>query len=207
MLRTALVVAIVQSLVFGVLAQEAPQLSTIRADYERTLVLPATGEVRVLEVGTYYLVPDGRYRVDKLIDGERTSLISLPGEGERITLNHELGLAVRGSDRLPWVGPSIQPPPLRESDARTESLGLRMLGPLALTGFRQAVPIPDVGNIVNEWWVWMNHGTPPILVEMTYTGPDGLVDSQRISTARLATMTTDEFKVPPSYGVQDLRKP
>lgn len=147
-----------------------------------TIAQDATGEIQH-EVGTYYFGRDG-YRQDRTVNGERTSL--LVRGGQRVEINHDLSIAVRGPTDGSFSVPMLEPtgsrvvtgarasamrerlmernrqPEAVEYNYNNESLGTRALGPLLLHGVRHTFE-PRSEN-----------GFPRVVENWIYVRPDGL---------------------------------
>lgn len=76
-----------------VLAAAATSQMVLRLNYVDTRT--ADGETEVLEEGSLYFAPDGRFRHDVERPGERTTEIMLPLSEERVKMNHAERTAVR----------------------------------------------------------------------------------------------------------------
>lgn len=202
-LRAALTVALA---LFWIDVQ-AQDWSAIQADYVSTWTTSNNSEPLVLEEGTYHLLTDGRHRIDRQKDGERTSEIFLPGDRQLVVLDHNTQVAVRAPGRFPnpmvrFIPQSPLQPSPDQSPQIAESLGRRDVGPLTLTGFRSSTTIPDFGTIVNDWWVWTHYQAPPIILEMISTGPRG-VESQRLLNVALTTVAAEMFEIPHAYALEE----
>ena len=206
-IHTVCLVALTLFLPMDVQAQEA---RSIKADFVRVMTLASTGEEVLIEEGTYFLSPDGRYRIDKTTSqGNRNSEIWLPEKGERIALNHDTRTGVRVFYNRRLSAQLGEPPQGFGASAQPtspgENLGRRTVGPLTLIGFAAHTPIPGGDTVLNEWWVWAPPGAPPQLIEMKSTSPDGRVDDRRVTAASLATLSDDLYSVPSTYDIQEVR--
>ena len=76
------------------------EITGIRVEFHETRT--RAGEVIREKSGSFFLGVDGRWRVDQDFRGERISVITAPnatrGVSERIEINHDLGVIVRGPD-------------------------------------------------------------------------------------------------------------
>ena len=95
----------------------------LRLDYVDTRA--AGGETEVLEEGSLYFAPDGRFRHDVERRGERTTEIMLPLSEERVTMNHAERTAVRGWLHGSWPAASAEPRAPRSRCSRTNRRGGR----------------------------------------------------------------------------------
>ncbi len=90
------------SLLVGSASVALAQSHMFRVDYIATKTLGATVVER--EVGVHTFSPEGHYRVDREIAGERSTEMLIPEstevEAERIEINHSLGTVRRGPARL-----------------------------------------------------------------------------------------------------------
>ena len=142
---------------------EAQPISVLRLDFVRELT-DANGNQTIVEQGHHLIADDGTYVLDKVSNGERISEIWHPANGERVVVNHDLRLAVRGPLDGNWTIPAtkaltVQPvipllpvipsPPgagrvhlgrLRFPVPPVDSLGERVFGALIATGSRQVIP-------------------------------------------------------------------
>ena len=123
--------------------------TVLEVEYVSVTIDPEGNETPYGE-GTHYMGTDGSHRHDQVVRGERISHYRLPGADARVSVNHELGVAVgSGMQDLPWdpttrrrVAGPLPTPPL-DSIVPPESLGGRALGPLLLNGYAH-----DVGGYV-----------------------------------------------------------
>ena len=144
----------------------AQDVSVIEVNYQAT-VTDWHGDVRLAETGTHTFARDGRHRLDREVNGERTTRLSLPdrgvGGGERIEINHTARVARRGPLNMrtgpflalerPFSEPGdreILPDSLEHREAMdffsrgggqpAESLGVKAVGPMLLHGQRVSFP-------------------------------------------------------------------
>jgi len=86
------------------------EIDGIQVDFHETRT--RAGEVVREKSGSFFLGGDGRWRVDQDFRGERVTTITAPsarfGMPERIEINHELGVVVRGPDNGRITVPTIQ---------------------------------------------------------------------------------------------------
>lgn len=179
-------------------------LYVIRADYVQTIRESNAEPARVVEEGSYYLIPDGRVRVDKLVRGERVSEILLPGDAEKVLLNHDKRIAVRGPIRIEWNVPSLQQEPATIREEKSlQRLGRRAVGPLILDGHRQVENVEGVGEFVTEAWVAapesIAYGAPPRFIESTLISPDGTVHSKKLTAVSRTLMSSAVVMIPATY--------
>ena len=210
---------------------EAQPISVLRLDFVRELT-DANGNQTIVEQGHHLIADDGTYVLDKVSNGERISEIWHPANGERVVVNHDLRLAVRGPLDGNWTIPAtkaltVQPvipllpvipsPPgagrvhlgrLRFPVPPVDSLGERVFGALIATGSRQVIP-PSAfqPEQVIETWIWANAAArKPVVLEKTLTGPRG-VDVMRVTGATRINVSQAVFQTPPGYVEHDLRPP
>ncbi len=210
---------------------EAQPISVLRLDFVRE-VTDADGNQTVIEQGHHFIADDGAYLMDKVSNGERISEIWHPANGERVVVNHDLRLAVRGPLDGNWPIPATQaltvqpvmpsPPvmPSRPGAGRphlgqlrfpvpaVDSLGERVIGALMATGSRQIIP-PSAyqAEQVIETWIWAHAAArKPVVLEKSVTGPLG-VDALRVTGATRILVSPAVFQPPPGYVERDFRQP
>ena len=86
---------------------EAQPISVLRLDFVRE-VTDADGNRTIIEQGHHFIADDGAYLMDKVSNGERISEIWHPANGERVVVNHDLRLAVRGPLDGNWPIPATR---------------------------------------------------------------------------------------------------
>lgn len=190
------------ALVLGLGAQAN---TVLQVAYE-TVVVDAFGVETPHAEGVHYIAADGRYRHDESVDGERVSSYRLGDDN--VSVNHNLGVAVRGGAEAPlWnpytmrrfvpgasalPGTGFDPKPPR-------SLGQRALGPMLLQGFTH-----DLGAMTVEIWEYGDPRTAvdpdryiPVVIELTASMNDGstTVRTRATGVQRLAE-SADIFDVP-----------
>ena len=206
---------------------EAQPISVLRLDFVRE-VTDADGNRTVIEQGHHFIADDGAYLMDKVSNGERISEIRHPANGERVVVNHDLRLAVRGPLDGNWPIPAtlaltVQPvmpsppvmPPrpgagqphlgqLRFAVPAVDSLGERVIGALMATGSRQIIP-PSAyqAEEVIETWIWVNAAArKPVVLEKSVTRPLG-VDALRVTGTTRTLVSPAVFQPPPGYVERD----
>ena len=224
--RTGYVVAACILLMLSVPCAHAQgEITGIRVDFHETRT--RAGEVIREKSGSFFLGVDGRWRVDQDFRGERVSVITAPsatrGVSERIEVNHDLGVVVRGPDTGPVRVPTIQGLgstvvswPVRAGSSRLSArlrdrlpggrdfredaafpvdLGSRAIGPLLLEGM-------SVSSDNRELEVWRYHLPGGARVTLEYMGvstdDDGVqvVDERRITSAARVAGPSDTFSAP-----------
>lgn len=212
-------------LLSGTASAQAP--TVIEVTYTTT-AQDATGEIQY-EAGTYYFGRDG-YRHDRTVNGERTSL--LVRGGQRVEMNHDLNVAVRGPADGNFSVPMMEPTgsrvvtggrasAMRERQMRRnpqpevarynkESLGTRALGPLLLQGFRHTFePSSENGfSRVAEHWIYVRpDGLPEGLEESetVYTASGDVFWSRvkSVVSARRVARDPEMFDVPGRFQVRE----
>lgn len=201
------------------------EIGGIRVEFHETRT--RAGEVIREKSGSFFLGIDGRWRVDQDFRGERVSVITAPsatlGVSERIEINHDLGVVVRGPDTGPVRVPTIQglgstvisrPVPIgssqsstrlrdrlpggrdyREDAASPVDLGSRAIGPLLLEGMSVSLDNREL-----ELWRYNLPGGVRVTLEYTGVSTDGdgvqTVDARRITSAARVAGPSDTFSVP-----------
>ncbi len=154
------------------------------------------------EEGTHTFSPDGHRRTDRLVRGEHTTEIVIPGEtlgeGERIEINHTLVVARRGPlnvvpgrslarqrslTRTRPVPPDL--PQYRAAQRRRESgqstpmdyVGQEERGPLTLHHYRTEFP-EMMGMTVDRWDYRFGAGTSELTLQLERTIQQVLPDGQ-----------------------------
>ena len=204
-------------LVAAVMAQAVPVVSI---SYQKVAV-DADGNRTVMETGTHVFAEDGRYRLDRLANGERVTRIRVPATGERIEINHTLRVGVRGPINGSFAVPVLDSPPLattlrpgmtlyqlrmaeRASGAAQSStpLGTKTAGGVLLQGFRSVQGCFFNWRCDTEVWIHAPaDNSKPEVVEKTIrmTGPDGsMVRYETTITASARTTASDATFAPPA---------
>ena len=192
----------------------AQALPAIRADYvARTSI---DGEVVKLVEGAHIFAEDGRRRHERVVDGERTAELFLPGR-EQININYTLGVAQRGRagvqmPRLPRVEDPAHGQRLRlaRQPARREvltPLGEQARGPLLLRGFRI-----EQEHRFFEHWLYCPGGWDRAYIEMEsvlrqtiHDGREVVVEKQLTSVTR-TTVDATLFSVPEGLSVKAIHR-
>ena len=191
--------------------------ATVSAQEALKIHYEASGGAGAGESGSHTFGPGGFYRWDKTSGDESTSLIVL--NGERIEVNHRLGIAVRGpvdddfavpvlNDRLEFgrqmefhpdspeykmLGSMIENGETHE----VEELGSRAHERLLLTGYRSTIQTL-AGPSTKEWWEFTAPSGRTIEIEYSYS--DG--GSQRITGIERGAIG-DAFSIPSRMTVYD----
>lgn len=210
-------------------ATEAQPVSVLRLDFVREMT-DRDGNRTVVERGRHFIADGGEYRVDKVSNGERISEIRLPAAGERVVVNHDLRLAVRGPLDGNWPvpasralavrpvtpAPPVMPPPpgagrphpgrLRFAAPPVDSLGERVIGTLTAAGSRQVVPSSALQEeqVVETWIRADSAARMPVVLEKSVTGPLG-ADVMRVTGTARVDVSPAVFQPPPGYVEHDLR--
>ncbi len=132
-----LVVAYVSTL----LGQDAT-ITVVEASYTKTKWSAKDAQApRVTESGTYLIAPDGRFRIERVVDGKRTVEISNPLNNSRIVLDYDAREAVVAPfsfsvGTVTSSGPDptlhISPVPVTETRTDSQPLGTRNVGDFQL---------------------------------------------------------------------------
>lgn len=150
MKQTVLALTLTVIVPAAALAQELP---VIQAEYLARTILD--GEVAEQEGGTYLFTADGRQRLERVVNGERTAELIFPDAAEQVNINYNLGVVHRGPVGLPL--PRLEQPvftnpmPHRDSSAAETvmtPIGEQARGPLLLHGFR----MEGVGRTHEIWF-------------------------------------------------------
>ena len=173
---------------------------------------------RVVEEGTYVIAPDGRYRIDRVNDGERTAEIMIFAENARIALNYEMERAVIGPMNLRWSAPSARGPrlvpggaggPRGISKETSElSLGKKAVGSLLLEGTRYEHVLTGSGEThVFELWVhhFLDPDLLPIIVEQRIETSTS-VDERRLTGSWRTQVPRDVFEIPVDFSTSTVRR-
>lgn len=201
----------------GASAQSAG-LSVMRADFKVTRLVKGQDVVPIdVEEGTYFIAPDGRYRIDSLHLGtrERSTEIVKFGENRRIVLNPALKQATVGSNSTVWAGPSSShravpggPPTGLNSESNMTSLGTRNVAGLVLEGTLQTTSFYGNGrSLVHTMELWTYRFEDPrilpIVMERRFEGPDEIVE-RRIDGATTIEVSSSIFEVPADFTITQL---
>lgn len=193
-----------------------------------TLVAPDGGDVdqRTSEI---WIPPEG-VSLDAWIPpgvGAEFDLAPANFLAERITLDHEMRVAVRGPLGMVWQPPSeyasplpiepetgIPPPaPPGAVDMETmmanvpEDLGEKTIGAMLVHGRRQLLPLPDMVLTVEFWEVvrpQTSRNPLPIVVERFIRDETGNGETMRVRSAARTNVAPDFFDVPAGYRVQEI---
>ncbi len=185
-------------------------VSGVQMTYE-TFEMSPEGAVEILATGRIYLTnrTDGRYRIDRERQRagvrERTTEIHTRDQ-QRITINHDLRIALNGPRAASWEAPSMIPrvtvPAETNHDDRiyrAEPTGVtRTIGPAILAEWASA-PGPDGTRLVS--WIDQESQMP---VAMEIWHPDGSKSGDRITSAARVQFTDDTFAIPGGYTSQPL---
>lgn len=215
-MRLSTLVGLSAVLAVGALPASAQDVPTIEVEYQKAQ-LGADGVWEVVETGTHFFADDGRYRLDRRIGGETITRIRIPASGERIEINHALGIGMRGPDEgtftIPAEGPTL--PRSRRSAAapfggiQMTSIGARARGPLLLQGFSLAAPCLTTWECELEVWIHAPRavGARPAVLERTIrqTRPDGteLTSTTVITSSERTTTDSAAFAPPADIPIRD----
>lgn len=185
-------------------------------DYTTTRTYGST--VLSSEEGTHTFSHSGYRRVDREVNGERTTEIYIPAlgsdEGEKIEINHTLNVARRGPLNLPTGAPlALEPsatrsrvvPPgtaeyrsalaaqAREEGVPVEFVGLEGHGPLLLHHYRYEMPTPAGPVVVDSWRYQFEDVITEITLAETWRGtaPDGTPIAQETSVVSARRVAFD----------------
>ena len=210
-----------------VLAAAAISQMVLRLDYVDTRA--AGGETEVLEEGSLYFAPDGRFRHDVERRGERTTEIMLPLSEERVTMNHAERTAVRGWLHGSWPAASAEPRPeipmqpdesawrtvgrgrlLREPggpENTNEGLGRREIGGVGTTGSRPTSTWTGWRRVEDTWLTSLSRqlGIPVTLERTIRVVRDGAVsveERRRVTATVQVPLDEDLFSVAEGYEVE-----
>ena len=173
-----------------VLAAAAISQMVLRLDYVDTRA--AGGETEVLEDGSLYFAPDGRFRHDVQRRGERTTEIMLPLSEERVTMNHAERTAVRGWLHGSWPAASAEPRPEipmqpDESAWRSTWTGGRPVEDAWLTSLSRQLGIPV---------------TLERTIRVVRDGAVSVEERRRVTATVQVPLDEDLFSVPEGYEVE-----
>ena len=198
--------ALVGTMSLGLNAQGS---TVLRVDYIGVSIDP-DGNETTHEEGVHYIADDGRYRSDRVVLGERTSLYKFPADGVNVAVNHDLRAAVRsGSGQPQWNSSLIMrftapltPPGFSTSPPEPPtSLGPRAYGPTLLWGY--AYDLPNGHHI--ETWVYEHppeivatspFDYPPVIIEMNVSLDDGQQYVARATSLQRVPLSAETFAVP-----------
>ncbi len=205
------------------------QQSVIQFDYVATETVD--GVIVQRDEGVHYFSPDGDYRHDRLVNGERTSEIRL-ANGERIAVNQALGVAVHSRSGAPVGDLALERPVISSSDVlpgtledrairagiesggpvtELSSIGVQARGPVLLHGYQGS--LPPWGQLVSddlEMWQYLHNtatgGTVPFTVESISTSvySDGTTVevATRLTNVVRASVPSGFFDVPAGVSVR-----
>jgi len=202
--------------------------------------------VRIIETGVHTIAADGRRRHDRHVqtfdgdgqprlgegNGERTTRLWFPdgsGSGERIEINHMLGVAQRGPAGARFAPHALERPAvdirrvspdslafremmdtvLSGEVAASEDLGARAVGPLLLHGHRAATPATNgwPAETIDTWYYNLPDGESIVMeVASVATFDDGRAQhtNMRIVRAIRTVVPGSRFSVPRDLRVQNL---
>lgn len=196
-----------------------------RHRWDRTVLLDVDGRPvheRISEIR----LPSGR--------GPDARSLERAGVGERITIRHDVERVVIGPlettwSAPPWYAPPLPGgtpdpmPPMPETPAfipsldgpdsalsfeGIESLGIRTIGPVMVSGGRRTIPAPGGGSMEIEFWEARSGNsrrTRPIVIERHVRDTEtGGGESMRVKSAMRVNAPADLFDVPRGYRVRDL---
>lgn len=148
---------------------------------------------------------------------------------ERITINHDMEVVVRGPFDRMWEPPSeyasmmpsepltepgvppAQPEPLDLETIQAimpVDLGEKAIGSLLVRGYRQLMPTPDGMVLTIEFWEvvlpQISQSPMPIVVERFIRDDAGNGETMRVRSAGRTNVAPGFFDVPTGYELQDL---
>lgn len=204
-------------LAVGALPASAQDVPIIEVEYQKAQ-LGADGVWAVVETGTHLFADDGRYRLDRRIGGETLTRIRIPVAGERIEINHALGIGMRGPDEGAFTIPAEGPMLSRSRRSATApfegiqmtSIGTKARGPLLLQGFSLgAAQCLTTWECELEVWIYAPRavGARPEVLERTIrqTRPDGteLTSTTVITSSERTTTDGAAFAPPADIPIRD----
>ena len=185
-------------------------VSGVQMTYE-TFEMSPEGAVEILATGRIYLTnrTDGRYRIDRERQraGVRENTTEIhTSDQQRITINHDLQIALSGPRAATWEVPSRIPrvtvPAAVDRGGRVyraEPTGATIaIGPAILAEWASA-PGTDGTRLVS----WIDQESQKaVAMEIRY--PNGSVSGDRITSAARVQFSPDTFAIPVGYGSQSL---
>jgi hypothetical protein len=191
-------------------------IEVVNAHFVRTLTQTTTGTSARVEEGTILIASDGRYRIERVRNGERTAEIWTRDRDRRIALNLDTKQGVVGSSGSmvipPSTGPRQVPSGVPDAWKRDEhprvNLGTKTVGALTLrgTGFSTTLSQNAV-QITNNREVWAYHFPDsrivPIILETRFEMPDS-IDEQRVTDSTTIRVDAAVFEAPPDFSIRQL---
>lgn len=185
-------------------------VSGVQMTYESFEMSPE-GVMEIQSTGRIYLTNriDGRYRIDRerQRDGVREHTTEIhTSDGQRITINHDLRIALSGPRAASWEMPSMIPrvtvPAAADSGGgvyRAQPTGATIaIGPAILAEWASA-PGADGTRLLS----WIDEESQrPVAMEIRH--PDGSVSGDRITSATRVQFSPDTFAIPGGYRAQSL---
>lgn len=214
-MRRLVMTALLVSFVVPAAGQE--NISGVRLDFYETRT--RAGDVIDEMTGSFFLSTGGNWRVDRVLRGERLSVMA--SNGEQIEVNHDLGVAIRGPAGSDLTVPTVQgygatiierafssSPRLpagaaqrRMADsAPIDSYGQRAIGPLLFDGEGWAM----AGHVIEVWSYRLPDSTTVTLeYRAEHTDEDGVhtVDERRVTNWERVTASPDTFALPSGLDV------
>lgn len=193
----------------GTLAQDGA--SAVVMTYEDVYVTPE-GAREVLATGRMYLTPvtDGRFRIDRqrAIDGGIERTTEIRSADRRITINHDMQVALWGPASTWWAIPSLRPTatvrfPAAEGEHHDESAEQRKTGRVMTIG----------PAILLAWEGRFEDGTRTVSWQDQQSGrfvateiwmPDGAMTGETITSAVRMTLDGSTFAVPSGYTARSV---
>ena len=205
----------------GAYAQGA-MLSIIQADFVRTRLVKGRDQTpSVVEEGSYFIAPDGRYRIDRVSNGVKTAEIVSHKEHKRIVLDFQTKRATLASSAiLPLTPPPTSstatapqivpggPPSGFRTDRNMVKLGTKSVGGLlTLQGFLQVNTYSGPGRqFVHTMELWDYRSPdaprmPPIVMETRFEGPDE-IEERRLGIVTTALAPRSSFEIPADFTIR-----
>lgn len=194
----------------GTLAQDGA--SAVVMTYEDVYVTPE-GAREVMATGRMYLTPvtDGRFRIDRqrAIDGGIERTTEIRSADRRITINHDLQVALWGPAATWWEIPSLKPtatvrfPAAEGGHHHDESAEQRKTGRVMTIG----------PAILIAWEGRFEDGTRTVSWQDQQSGrfvateiwmPDGAMTGETITSAARTTLDSSTFEIPRRYTVRSV---
>ncbi len=169
----------------------------------------------IVEMGTYLIARDGRYRVDKRTPrGEHVAEIVDYRSNRVVKLDLKGRQAIIGSNRAYFAGPGVKgpvpggPPSGLSPSSDMVDLGERVVSGVTLRGVRQTNVFSATDqSFVHTMELWNytfpDPRIPPILVEQRFEGPDEIVET-RIEQVESTIAADDAFAIPRNFTVVTL---
>ncbi len=196
----------------GTLAQDGP--SVVMMTFDDVYISPE-GDRDVMKTGRIYLTPvtDGRFRIDRhrFVDGEVERTTEVTDGDRRITINHNMEIALWGPAGTWWEMPSTVPMAtlhIPDSDATVDDQDHDTAEQLKTGNVVTVGPA-----ILIEWAGGMEDGTRVVsrqdqqsgkFVATQITLPDGSMTGEVITSAARTVVPMNTFEIPQNYTVQSV---